>query len=428
MRQDTDATATATALKALLRKRRLGTTRLAGGSGVVPDVNLFGSGRQRPDGAGALAPSSPTFVDNGGRVLNQIHVWLLFWGRAWAADATPAASEVIAAVNAILNGQYMGGLTQYRGVARGSLGGALIVKESDPPDGFTNADVAEFVRQQMEIEAIPEPDDDPQAVYFVVPPAGVPAGIPNVVGEHSYFVYYDLADLDLPPDLDIANAYYAWVTNDGTLDTITTIFSHELVETCTDPNGDAIQGVPGSCSQDGWCEIGDVCTWRDIRNAIMVQSYWSQTDGACILPGTAASQPSVSTGPVEPAIPAKSVENVVQDPNPLEGLTMGTQGPSWPAALVALGFLAFVGAIFVVVYGKDGIDGAIKAWALIGTVVGVLTGAIPSYFFHQAAAAAQKDVKAAMYAIQDDNTLKRFQTYRTLLDAKAPAPARVNPN
>jgi hypothetical protein len=88
-------------------------------------------------------------------------------------------------------------------------------------------------------------------------------------------------------------------------------------------------------------------------------------------------------------------------------------GPNWPAATVALGFLAFVGLIFWAVYVKDGMDGATKAWALIGTVVGVITGSIPSYFFHQAATDAQKDAKAAALSMSNDQqSIQRFQELR----------------
>jgi len=89
-------------------------------------------------------------------------------------------------------------------------------------------------------------------------------------------------------------------------------------------------------------------------------------------------------------------------------------GPNWPAAVVALGFLAFVGMIFWAVYTKDGMDGATKAWALIGTVVGVITGSIPSYFFHRAATDAQKDAKAATLTMSNDpGSIQRFQELRS---------------
>jgi hypothetical protein len=88
----------------------------------------------------------------------------------------------------------------------------------------------------------------------------------------------------------------------------------------------------------------------------------------------------------------------------------GTQGPSWPAAVVAVAFLALVGAIFLSAYYRDGVDAALKVWAAIGTLVGVVTGAIPSYFFRAAAQAAQRNV-SALVAAADHDTIQRAQQY-----------------
>src|ERR1700730_5127111 len=41
--------------------------------------------------AGADAGAATTFVDNGGPVLQNIHVHLIFWGSAWAGSTTPSA-------------------------------------------------------------------------------------------------------------------------------------------------------------------------------------------------------------------------------------------------------------------------------------------------------------------------------------------------
>ena len=64
---------------------------------------------------------------------------------------------------------------------------------------------------------------------------------------------------------------------------MTWVFSHELVESVTDPEGSAITGT--GCNQGGWCEIGDVCTANTaVINGVTVQRYWSQVDGQCVVP------------------------------------------------------------------------------------------------------------------------------------------------
>jgi hypothetical protein len=76
--------------------------------------------------------------------------------------------------------------------------------------------------------------------------------------------------------------------NNG-LDFVTVVFSHELIEACSDPNVNRtiVQGGPGSAcpNTDGNnCEIGDVCSSTDLVVGVRVQSYWSAKDNACVVP------------------------------------------------------------------------------------------------------------------------------------------------
>ncbi len=81
--------------------------------------------------------------------------------------------------------------------------------------------------------------------------------------------------------------------------------------------------------------------------------------------------------------------------------------------MIGLAFIALVGAIFLVVYVRSGIDDALKAWGAIGTIVGVVVGAIPTYFFGAAATqAAQKVSDAAQ------EQLSAEQQRRTQLEDK----------
>jgi hypothetical protein len=70
-----------------------------------------------------------------------------------------------------------------------------------------------------------------------------------------------------------------------------------------------------------------------------------------------------------------------------------TPNQTWPG-IIALAFLVFVVAVLWL-----GLDHGTKfttVWAGLGTVVGVLTGAIPSYFFKQQAEREHK--RALVYA------------------------------
>lgn len=99
-----------------------------------------------------------------------------------------------------------------------------------------------------------------------------------------------------------------------------------------------------------------------------------------------------------------------------------SNGPSWQSTAIAVVFILLVGAIFLVVYDRDGIDTAIKAWGVIGTLVGVVTGAIPTYFFGKSTIDAERkerlraeaDVRAVMSMVPPQVMAKIRQTYPQL--------------
>jgi hypothetical protein len=52
--------------------------------------------------------------------------------------------------------------------------------------------------------------------------------------------------------------------------------------------------------------------------------------------------------------------------------------PSWPSAVVAVAIIALVGVMF----WKAAEEDFTTIWTGVGSIVGVVTGAIPAYFFH----------------------------------------------
>src|SRR5882757_10233877 len=101
---------------------------------------------------------------------------------------------------------------------------------------------------------------------------GVNASNTSFIGEHTYYTRGG------------QRIHFAWITNSGSLSSVTSIISHELVESATDPEGSAWLGVAGTCNQGGWCEIADVCSSVSQLDGVTVQSYWSNQDGACSVP------------------------------------------------------------------------------------------------------------------------------------------------
>jgi hypothetical protein len=222
------------------------------------------------------------FQDSGGPVIQQVHVHLVFWGNAWGGSPTPTAQQVRDAVQTLLDSPYMLGLSQYGAIGRGTLNGMTIFTATNPPNNFTDKNVTDFLTARMNDGTLPQPWTDHSRLYVVVMPQGINSSVAGRNGEHSFFTF----SATINNFITISErTRFAWVTNDGTLSTVTQIFSHELVEAVTDPEGTAIVGVTGTCSFSGsWCEIGDICSTNDTVDGVSVQTYWSDEDGACIAP------------------------------------------------------------------------------------------------------------------------------------------------
>ncbi len=236
---------------------------------------------------GAFAPATisggdgivSAFHDNNGRLLTHCRVVLVFWGTAWGKSSTTPSQDTFAtALKGIVNGPWSSKLAQYRGIGHISIEQTTPVTTSDPPTSFTNSDIQTMLKDQIDKGKLPAPDNTIDRVYCVLMPTGHSSGDTSFVGQHQFF------------DRNGTRAYYAWVTNDGTLtggNSIPKVFSHELAESASDPNlGNPDSGILLDVSAtDTNEEIGDVCNNTfSVVNGVAVQSYWSQQDRACVLP------------------------------------------------------------------------------------------------------------------------------------------------
>jgi hypothetical protein len=242
-----------------------------------------------PNTGGSAAPAGTTFISGPGKTLTNVHVQLIFWGAWW--NNNPLAAQVNNADADLLAGPYMTYLAQY-GVHRGNVRGITFANDSEPGT-FSHQSVGNFINNLLHNDRLPEPDEGWPIVYAVIMPANSafsgdsrietvplpPSTVSQVTGANTRFIWSDkdIFDVDNDP------AYFLWTGNDGTLDFITTVLSHELVELATDPNGG--NGVRLAGCAGASCQIGDVCQgWCDFVRRVKAQAYWSQLDGTCVLP------------------------------------------------------------------------------------------------------------------------------------------------
>ena len=211
-------------------------------------------------------------------VLSDVIVKPIFWGNQWFHPTTPSAGQILWSIRSIFLGPYMSGLAEY-GVGNGSLDPNAIFTGfgPDPPQDFTDGDIEGLVKSLIDSGQIPDPRTNPQVVACVFTPVGIFFSDHDFNGFHNYV-------------FRLANLPYAWIRNNGDLDFVTGVFSHELAEACTDPLLDAVYGDDGSCGQTGRCEIGDYCYGPTegggcgSLGGVNVSAYWSVQSGGCILP------------------------------------------------------------------------------------------------------------------------------------------------
>jgi hypothetical protein len=171
---------------------------------------------------------SRNVTDGGGPVVTHAAVELIFWGSGWNTGGGPNyRTQITNSVQTIMDSAYLSGLSQYRGIGNGSLLRTDTIASTSPGSTFTDGQVRTFVQSNINNFTLPGPaTSGGQIVYMVVPqPGSTAVDPPGAIGAHS-------AELSF-----LGPFHYGWTQNLNTnyLDSVTTIFSHELTEIVTDP-------------------------------------------------------------------------------------------------------------------------------------------------------------------------------------------------
>jgi hypothetical protein len=238
---------------------------------ILPRVKKFGL-----KAAGHAFPKGPD--DGGGVVLAHAQVRMIYWGTAWGANAA-LQTQIDGAARSILSSSYVTDLSEYRpNIGAGAVAGSQVYTVgNDPANNFTDDDVKGILRDMMGANLLPEPIDD-QHLFLVVTPPQIT--VDGTWGEHWYFSYTCRDGVE-------RRVHYGWVTGapDSQIGSYSCTLAHELVESITDPEMDAITfaNCPGVA---GTCEIGDVCSQcYTLADGTVVQNWYSKRLGDCSAPG-----------------------------------------------------------------------------------------------------------------------------------------------
>jgi len=211
----------------------------------------------------------------------------IFWGSDWKdADLHEAAMQVVAQLRKLFAGPYMQGLEQYNITDSAIVEGLVTDIATEPPNPVTLASLADYIRSLIAAGKVGDFRVQNQLLYFVFT-NNLDLEIADAAGYHSY------------AELDGQTFHFAWAIapSSGTA-------SHEIIEACTNPEG------TGYYQPSGGIEVADICEDNKDRqgfsNGVIAASYWSNRDGACILPTLTANikwlRPPGEDCPIGPTI------------------------------------------------------------------------------------------------------------------------------
>jgi hypothetical protein len=186
---------------------------------------------------------------------------------------------------------YLSALSQYNTDGIAYYAGA-VVDAVDPwgqGNTLTDGQVEDAVTGGFENLGLPEPDYGVTAgpLYCVITPPGISVtDFPGAPGYHQY--YHE----DIPLIGDFVP--YAWVSGDGaqqgngifqnSVDRITAVFSHEIVEAISDPGAGDGTIITNMGNADELCDPPEAENYLYRVNGVVVQSYWSAADNAYVIP------------------------------------------------------------------------------------------------------------------------------------------------
>jgi hypothetical protein len=225
----------------------------------------------------------PTFVGKGSKIEHP-DLLPLFWGPYWPGSDPMTSIEILQAVHALADGPYLDGLKQYGYVGPVSVRDPMYVSyqpnvSNGQPTSVTRA-VYNMIQDLLNKDEIANVDDNHDLIVAVFLDPSIPQ-VSTISGSNTA--------LDNPEFLDDATRFEVlWVlTASLNFGSVMRIFSHELVESITDPYGTGWeQTSPPPPPNQG--QIGDVCNQPGIVDGVGVVAYWSSADRACIIPTSGA--------------------------------------------------------------------------------------------------------------------------------------------
>jgi hypothetical protein len=229
-----------------------------------------------------------TAVYHGGPVVSNswgMPIYTIFWGSYWATSAGQNfASQIENSLNSMFYfSSYLSSLSEYGVNYPAGVNGSGTVQVfdySDPGNPFNGTDVYNEATWGINGLGLPTPYQySNRGVYFVITAPGANFVNAGTGGYHTYGTSF------INADSQFEQFNFGLIRTNGSIDSATYIISHEVIETLTDPHGDAWQVNPYNAS--AWNEVCD----NEAQNYdaylpgsfYLVQSHWSNNYGEYIV-------------------------------------------------------------------------------------------------------------------------------------------------
>ncbi len=247
------------------------------------------------------SPAGGLLVHHGGPVIQNIKVDAVMWGPT--VDSV-TQSDIGGMISATLNSSYFDLLTQYstssQKIGQGTFEKTIVIVPENQKLDVTDREVALEIEHQVKIGVLSKPDEN--TVYSVFFPKGITVILNSqgmypartceqVCGFHWAYRSKDYGPIIYTaiPDLSGTCSLGCGGTR-RTFDSVTTVESHELAETITNPASELTKPEPELLSWtdiDGHQEIGDFCnlemTQLKLQNGTTytVQDLYSNAEKGC---------------------------------------------------------------------------------------------------------------------------------------------------
>ena len=251
-------------------------------------TNIGGARTSTTSSGGGGGSATGIVKDYGNIVVSAPKIKMIYWGPTWSAGETPSKATIDSNMQTLISSPYFSKLIQYRSIRPPTWGGSFIYSGTTPPASYTIEQAKAPIEALMNANTIPKVSADPNCIYMVITPNTCRLAS-GAAGQHTITDYTGVG---------AGIIFYGTAWNQPGIFQDTRVIAEEIVESMTSPGSVGLEGfliappigheMNPNYPAEQYVEINDACAQLfDTVNGVSVFPYYSNQDGACIIPGAA---------------------------------------------------------------------------------------------------------------------------------------------